>query len=74
MQEFWLCFVPLLLAVDAVGLLPVYLSLTDGMSQTERNGTLRQSLLTALLVAVAFVFVGQALFRWLEIRGCFEIA
>lgn len=67
MQEFWLCFVPLFVAVDAVGLLPVYMSLTEGMSQTARRRTLRQSLLTAFLVAAAFLFAGKALFRWLGI-------
>jgi multiple antibiotic resistance protein len=30
MATFWLCFVPLFVAVDPVGLLPVYLSLTGG--------------------------------------------
>jgi len=67
MQEFWLCFVPLFVAVDAVGLLPIYMSLTEGMPKAERRRTLRQSLLTAFLVAVAFLFAGKALFRWLAI-------
>ena len=31
MNTFWLCFVPLFVAVDAVGVLPMFLSLTDGL-------------------------------------------
>ena len=57
MEDFWFCFVPLFVAMDAIGLLPIYLNLTAGMSRTEQRRTLRQSVLTALMAAVAFVFV-----------------
>jgi len=30
MRDFWLCFVPLFVAVDAVGVLPMFMGLTDG--------------------------------------------
>jgi multiple antibiotic resistance protein len=49
MKEFWFCFVPLFVAMDAIGLLPIYLNLTEGMSRTEQRRTLRQSVLTALM-------------------------
>jgi multiple antibiotic resistance protein len=66
-KEFWLCFVPLFVALDSVGLLPIYVGLTEGMSRAERRRTLRQSLLTAFVVAVVFLFVGKAVLRWLGI-------
>jgi hypothetical protein len=34
MKMFVLCFVPFFLAVDAIGVLPIYLGLKDGISQT----------------------------------------
>jgi len=67
MATFWLCFVPLFVAVDPVGLLPVYLSLTGGLSDSDQRRILRQSVLTAMAVAVGFLFLGQWVFRLLEI-------
>ncbi len=32
LPDFWRCFVPLFVAVDAVGLLPIYMALTEGFS------------------------------------------
>ncbi len=67
MTDFWLCFVPLFVAVDAVGLLPVYLGLTEGFSASEHRRVLWQSMLTAMIVALAFLWVGRAAFRFLGI-------
>ena len=37
MQGFWLSFVPLFVAVDAVGILPLFLGLTEAFSAAERR-------------------------------------
>jgi multiple antibiotic resistance protein len=66
-STFWLCFVPLFVAVDAVGTLPIYLALTEGFSRAQRRRVLVQSVVTALAVAVGFLFVGQWVFRLLGI-------
>ena len=62
-----LCFVPLFVAMDAVGAVPVYVSLTDGLSAQEKRRVTRQSLVTALLVGAAFLAVGRPLFNLLNI-------
>jgi len=31
LRSFWLCFVPLFVAVDAIGVLPMFMSLTEGL-------------------------------------------
>ena len=67
MEEFWLCFVPLFVAVNAVGLLPVYLGLTEGLTAAEHRRVLGQSMVTAMVVALAFLWVGQAVFDLLDI-------
>lgn len=67
MEAFWLSFVPLFVAMDAIGLLPIYLSLTEGMERSEKRWILVQSLATALVVAVLFLFIGQWVFRLLGI-------
>ena len=37
MKDFWLCFVPLFVAVDAIGILPMYVGLTQGIDQARRR-------------------------------------
>lgn len=67
METFWLCFVPLFVAVDVVGVLPMYLNLTEGFSASEKRRTLVQSVLTAVGVAIGFLFLGQSVFRLLGV-------
>jgi len=62
-----LCFVPLFVAMDAVGAVPIYVVLTDGLSTEERRRVTRQSLVTALVVGAAFLAVGRPLFNLLNI-------
>lgn len=62
-QSFWLCFVPLFVAVDAIGVLPLYISLTDGASSVEKRKTLISSIMTASAVGLLFLFVGEAVLR-----------
>ncbi|MBN1845628.1 MAG: MarC family protein [Sedimentisphaerales bacterium] len=60
-------FVPLFVAVDAVGILPLFMTLTEGMDKADKQRTVKQSLITALLVAVAFIFLGKSVFRLMGI-------
>ena len=60
-------FISIFVAVDAVGVLPMFVSLTADMKRQERNKTILQSMLTALFVAVGFIFLGKAIFRVLGI-------
>ena len=67
LKNYFLAFVPIFVAVDALGMLPVYLGLTDAMKKEEKIKLVRHSILTALFVAVAFLFVGKLVFLWLGI-------
>ena len=67
MLEFWLCFVPLFVAVDALGTLPIFISLTAGLTRAAVRKVLVQSLLTATAVALAFLGVGKGIFALLGI-------
>ena len=67
MEEFWLCFVPLFVAVDAIGVLPMYLALTEGLDPSRIQRVLIQSIATATAVALAFLGVGKALLTLLGI-------
>jgi multiple antibiotic resistance protein len=67
MRDFLMVFVPLFVAVDAIGILPIFMSLTEGVPQLDRKRIVRQSFVTALLVAVAFIFLGKSVFHLLGI-------
>ncbi len=67
MKSFWLCFVPLFVAVDAIGLLPLFINLTEGMDKKLIRKIIVQSMITAIAVALAFVAVGTGIFRLLNI-------
>ena len=67
MNKYFLAFVPIFVAVDAVGMLPLFISMTGGMERGKKLALIRQSTLTALLVALAFLLIGKFLFDWLGI-------
>ena len=75
MWNFALAFVALFVAVDVLGVIPLYLSLTGGLSADERRRLPRQSTLTATAVALGFLLVGNAVFRVLGISVAdFQVA
>ena len=67
MHPFLLSFIPIFVAVDVFGVLPVFISLTQGISEKEKLQVLKQSVITALAVAISFVFIGKAIFNYLGI-------
>ncbi|MBN3041054.1 MAG: MarC family protein [Candidatus Omnitrophica bacterium] len=75
MKSIFLAFIPVFVAVDAIGVLPIFVSLTRGASKKEKFSIIIQSMITALCVATAFIFLGKAVFRLLGISvGDFMIA
>lgn len=75
MQETLLAFVALFVAVDVVGVLPVYLGLTAGAGAEERRRLPWQSTLTATAVGLGFLLVGEPIFRVLGVTvGDFQVA
>ena len=70
-----LAFIPVFVAVDAIGVLPIFVSLTEGMNKGERSKIILQSVITAICLAVGFIFLGKTVFRFLSISiGDFMIA
>ncbi|MFC1581974.1 MarC family protein [Planctomycetota bacterium] len=68
MDNFWLCFVPLFVAVDIVGNLPIFITLTSSLERKRRRIVTIESILTALAVSTAFLFVGRFIFKMLGIE------
>ena len=67
LESVFLSFVPLLVASDPIGAVPVYVTLTEGLSPEERRRVTRQSLVTAAVVGAVFLFGGRPLFDLLNI-------
>lgn len=69
MAAFWLCFIPLFVAIDVIGVLPIFLGLTEGLKPATKRRIVWQSLLTALAVALIFLFAGDWIFGSLQITN-----
>ncbi|MBN1803953.1 MAG: MarC family protein [Sedimentisphaerales bacterium] len=75
LKNIFLSFIPLFVAVDAIGVLPIFVSLTDGLKKNERTKIILQSMFTASALAVGFILLGKAIFRLLGITlGDFMVA
>ncbi len=62
LKNYFLALVPMFVAIDAIGMLPIYMSLTRGLNHYQKTRLVQRSILTALGVALAFLFVGQWVF------------
>ena len=67
MTGFWLCFLPLFVAVDAVGVLPIFMALTEGLDTARTRRVALQSVLTAAVVALLFVALGKLVLDFLGV-------
>jgi multiple antibiotic resistance protein len=67
LDKFWLCFVPLFVAVDALGTVPIFLGMTAGLERERVRRVLLQSTLTAAVVALSFLALGTAVLRFMGI-------
>jgi len=47
LKNIFLSFIPLFVAVDAIGVLPIFVSLTEGLQKNEEGKVIIQSMLTA---------------------------
>ena len=62
-------FIPLFVAMDIVAVLPIFLSLTQGLSAQEQKKVVRDSVATALLVGILFIAMGEGIFSILGITN-----
>lgn len=75
MKYFLLCFIPLFVAMDTAGNIPVFLSLTEGMPSKGRMRAIWQACWTALVISLIFILLGKSIFSFLNITASdFKIA
>lgn len=63
MEPYVESFLPLFVAINLPGILPIFLGLTEGYSVGQRRRLALQSLLTAAGVSLLILFAGQLIFR-----------
>ena len=66
-QPYILSFISLFVAVDAIGNIPLFLSLTEGCTKKQRREVIRYSIATATIVAILFMFIGKAVLRFIGV-------
>jgi multiple antibiotic resistance protein len=67
-KDLGLSFIPILVAIDAIGVLPFLLLLTQDASPAERSKVARYAMLTALGLGLGFIAIGKGVFSALGIE------
>ena len=62
------CFLGIFVAMDIIGVLPLYLGLTHGLDHRKRNKVVKDSIFVAAGVAFLFAYIGQYIFQVLGIK------
>jgi len=74
-DRFLLAFIPLLVAIDPLGQVPIYLSLASNVEPRHRREAIFHAGATALSVGICFIFLGRLIFAALGITVAdFQIA
>ncbi|PIP21010.1 MAG: multiple antibiotic resistance (MarC)-like protein [Candidatus Omnitrophica bacterium CG23_combo_of_CG06-09_8_20_14_all_40_11] len=75
LEPYILTFIPIFVAVDAIGNIPLFISLVEGMNKHQRHRVIAESVTTATVVAIIFMFIGKWVLRLVGITiADFQIA
>jgi multiple antibiotic resistance protein len=66
-KHFAIAFTSLFVAMDIIGVLPMYIAMTRGRTVNERKKIINTSMIVAFVVAVIFALAGREIFRYLGI-------
>lgn len=66
-KNWMIVFLPLFVAIDIIGMVPLFLSLTQGMEDEHKHRAINVSALAALGIGLVFIFAGQKIFDILGI-------
>lgn len=67
MKQFLLAFIPIFVAMDAIGILPMFIGFTEHLKEREKQRIVIQSIITAFLIGVIFLFLGNWIFKILGV-------
>lgn len=75
MRSFFLAFIPLFVAIDVLGLVPIYLGIGRALQERERRRLVLEATLTAGAIGLGFLLVGDAALGFLGVTvGDFQVA
>ena len=60
-------FIPLFVAFDPLGMVPIFLGITSHLSEAERRAVTNQATMTAAAVCLGFMLLGRGIFQALNI-------
>lgn len=63
----FLCFTSFITLMNPLGIMPIFLSMTNSLSNLERMQTARKANIVAFFTIIAFAFSGQLLFKFFGI-------
>ena len=66
-QDFLKSFIPLFVALDVLGVLPLYARFSINLDKAKRGKVLRDSIITAFLVTLVFIAIGNKVLLYLNI-------
>ncbi|MBI2884783.1 MAG: MarC family protein [Candidatus Omnitrophica bacterium] len=67
-ERLWLSFLPLCVAVDALGVVPLYWGLVQDLPPAQRRQTVHQAVMVGFVVALVFLWVSEAVFKVMGIQ------
>ena len=67
MKEFLLTFIPIFVAMDAIGVMPMFVGFTEHLKKRDRRKIITQSIITAFLIGTTFLFLGRWIFKILGV-------
>lgn len=66
-NDFLLSFIPLFVAIDIVGIAPIYLGLTEQFEKKEKRKLVVQAVITAFILAMIFIATGKVILDFMGI-------
>ena len=67
LQNFGLTFIPIFVAIDVLGILPIFIGMTRELDQTRKKKLIRDATFTAGALALIFTITGKFIFQFLGI-------
>ena len=69
MDVFWSAFIPLFVAIDVFGAVPIFLGMMGGVEKARRKKITLQAVATAFGISLLFLVAGRTIFRLLRITA-----
>jgi multiple antibiotic resistance protein len=66
-KELPMTFIPIFVAMDPIGILPIFMAITADMTASEKRRVVSLSTVSALAVCIVFAVIGEAVFNLLGI-------